>query len=375
MERRTFVSTLGKIGLGIAAAQFMGFPLSAANTIASEYKKWIWLVPETNTPLDTWRQRFEMMKSYGVHGIMAQVYSSHSTMYASKNLPVKADVLKTLIQAGKETGIEVHAWMWTMPNNHEETREKHPEWFAVNRLGQPSFSHPAYVDYYRFMCPNQQGVRDFLTQNVRELSAIEGLDGIHLDYIRFPDVILAEGLQPKYNIVQDKEYPQYDYCYCETCRKKFSEKTGIDPLKDMADPTSDKQWRQFRYDSITELVNELLVPEIKNGGKIASAAVFPNWESVRQQWSRWNLDAFFPMLYQNFYNMDIQWIGAQITKEIDAMNKHIPLYAGLYLPGLTPEQMSNAIEIARKSGASGYSLFSYNDITTAYWEKIGKKSD
>lgn len=374
MIRRTFVKQLGKIGLGLAAAEIIGFPVSASNPDVKNAKKWIWLIPETDLPFETWRKRFEMMQAYGIKGVLVQVYNGHTALYASRQLPFQADVLSTLIKAGREFGIEVHAWIWTMPNNNKEIREKHPEWFAVNRLGQPSFSNPAYVDYYRFMCPNQEGVRDFLVQNVKELGAIENLDGIHLDYIRFPDVILAEGLQPKYNIIQDKEYPQYDYCYCDTCRKKFSNEAGPDPLKDIADPSLDAHWRQFRYDSITDLVNNLLVPEIKNAGKTASAAVFPNWESVRQQWSRWDLDAFFPMLYQNFYNMNLQWIGDQITQELKVMNRDTNLYAGLYLPELTPEQMSGAIEIAQKAEASGYALFSYSDITRDHWNIIGKKA-
>jgi hypothetical protein len=34
-----------------------------------------------------------------------------------------------------------------------------------------------------------------------------------LDYVRYPDVILGADLQPKYNIVQDTELPEYDYGY------------------------------------------------------------------------------------------------------------------------------------------------------------------
>ena len=31
--------------------------------------------------------------------------------------------------------------------------------------------------------------------------------------MRYPDVILGADLQPKYNIIQDKELPEYDYDY------------------------------------------------------------------------------------------------------------------------------------------------------------------
>ena len=35
---------------------------------------------------------------------------------------------------------------------------------------------------------------NFLAEMYGNVAAVEEVDGIHLDYIRFPDVILAEGL-------------------------------------------------------------------------------------------------------------------------------------------------------------------------------------
>jgi len=72
--------------------------------------------------------------------------------------------------------------------------------------------------------------------NTNYTASPENFDHIHLRVINtyrtmFPDVILAEGLWAKYDLVQDKEYPQFDYCYCETCRNKFQKLEGIDPLK------------------------------------------------------------------------------------------------------------------------------------------------
>ena len=103
----------------------------------------------------------------------------------------------------------------------DSVHAEHPEWYNVNRNGDNSWDHPAYVGYYRFLCPSRPGVHEFLQKRVRELSAFD-VDGVHLDYIRYPDVILAESLQPHYDIVQDKEYPQYDYCYCDVCRAGFA---------------------------------------------------------------------------------------------------------------------------------------------------------
>lgn len=371
MKRRSFIKNLGLAGMGLMITKSCTFHSSKG--VASELdgnKKWIWSTLKHDESSEKWKPRFEKMKAHGIHGILFQVYSGHKALYPSVTLPYEYDLLNPLIKLGKEFGIEVHAWMWTMPNNNPYYIENQPDWYIVNRLGESAHSHPAYVDYYKFMCPNKPEVQEFLIKNVRELSAIKDLSGVHLDYIRMPDVILAEALQPNYNIVQDKEYPQYDYCYCDTCRSKFKDQTGLDPLKDIEEPAVNQAWNQFRYDSITHLVNDLLSPEIKKGGKLATAAVFPNWESVRQQWSQWNLDAYFPMLYHNFYNEDDEWIRKQLELEIAALKNSAPVYAGLYIPSLTPDQLTQALKKVSQTPAKGYSLFSFGDINEDHWNTI-----
>ena len=371
MKRRNFIKNIGIAGLGLMVTKSCTMP-SATSTISdtNNFKKWIWSTLRQDESIEEWKPRFEKMKAHGIHGILFQVYSGHKALYPSVTLPNEHDLLNPLIKLGKEFGIEVHAWMWTMPNNNPYYIENHSDWYIVNRLGESAHSHPAYVDYYKFMCPNKPEVQDFLVKNVRELSAIHGLSGVHLDYIRMPDVILAEALQPKYDIVQDKEYPQYDYCYCDTCREKFKEQTGLDPLKDIDEPAVNQAWNQFRYDSVTHLVNNLLAPEIKKADKLASAAVFPNWQSVRQQWSQWDLDAYFPMLYHNFYNEDDEWVRKQLEVEIAALKNPVPVYSGLFIPSLTPDELTAAINKVKQTPAKGISLFSFGDIKDDHWSKI-----
>ncbi|MGC8866037.1 MAG: family 10 glycosylhydrolase, partial [Bacteroidales bacterium] len=297
-------------------------------------------------------------------------YGSHKAFYENPVLPIEQNLLQRILALAAKEAMEIHAWMWTMPNNNPAYIQEHPDWYVVNRAGQPAHTHPAYVGYYKFMCPNHPEVREFLRRNVSFLASIPGLAGVHLDYIRMPDAILAEALQPKYNLVQDKEYPEYDYCYCAHCREGFKALTGKDPLTDLPDPTTDPQWRQFRYDSVTSLVNEVLAPAIHAEGKKASAAVFPNWESVRQQWINWDLDAFFPMLYHNFYNADIQWIGHQISHFKSLLPASKQLHAGLFVPSLSPEDLIAAEVVAQQNGASGVSFFDYTAFTVDHWQKL-----
>ena len=162
---------------------------------------------------------------------------------------------------------------------------------------------------------------------------------------------------------------QYDYPYSMRCREAFIEQTSIDPM-DLGDEAPyNKQWRQFRYDIITELVNDFLVPAAKNKNKNITAAVFPNWESVRQQWHNWNLDGFLPMLYHGFYNEDINWIGDQVAFAKRKLKPEQKLFSGLFMPHLkTADELQNAILIAKDNQANGFALFEGQNLKKEYFE-------
>jgi uncharacterized lipoprotein YddW (UPF0748 family) len=321
---------------------------------------------------DDWKKAFERIKKAGIDGILPEVYSSHETLFDHPNLPVKERWLERIIPLAHAAGLQVHAWMWTMPLNNPDLIKKHPDWFSVNRNGNPSNTHPAYVDYYKFMCPCNEEVAEFVAGNVEALAKIEDLDGIHLDYVRQPDVILAEAFQPKYGIVQDKEYPEYDYPYSENCRNQFKAKHGIDPMDLGDEAPQNEAWRQFRYDAVSNIVNNHCVPMARKYDKKITAAVFPNWESVRQEWHKWDLDAFLPMLYQGFYNADIDWIGEQVKNakiRLKAANNDKPIFSGLFLPHLeNPADLKRAIDIAKANGAKGVSFF--GDLKEEYLEVL-----
>lgn len=334
-------------------------------------KYWLWMRPNLKNSDEDWKKIFAEIKSLGFDAILPQIFSSNKALFEIENYETEEPWLERIIPLAHEAGLEVHAWMWTMPCNNPRIIEHHPDWYLVNRLGNPAHTRPAYVDYYKFLCARKKPVREFVQHRVKSLANISELDGIHLDYVRMPDVILAEALQPKYDIVQDKEFPEYDYCYCETCRAAYKEKTGIDPV-DIEDPANDKDWYQFRYDAVADMVNEYLVPVAKEKNKLITAAVFPNWESVRQQWHTFNLDAFLPMLYHGFYNEDIAWIGEETQKAIGRFDQKIPIFSGLFLPHLKPDELSKAVDFAYEGGASGFCLFAYNDLTPEMKESVKK---
>jgi uncharacterized lipoprotein YddW (UPF0748 family) len=209
---------------------------------------------------------------------------------------------------------------------------------------------------------------------MQEIAREPGVDGVHLDYVRHSDVILPRGLWAKYDLIQDREYPDFDFCYCDTCRETFASLHDTDPIE-LPDPPADEGWRRFRRDSVTGLV-KVLAEAVHEEGKPITAAVFPTpsiaRRLVRQAWDEWPVDAVFPMLYHSFYEEGLDWIGRGVREGLAAMAaRESPalsprrLYAGLYLPALSPEERIQAVGIARDAGAQGVSFFEMGGLGTS----------
>jgi uncharacterized lipoprotein YddW (UPF0748 family) len=273
------------------------------------------------------------------------------------------DFLNQLMPLARSKGIKVHAWMWTLNRPGDTIANKHPEWYSVNRAGKNSLEYRAYVDYYQWLSPFHPDAREHIKNNVRKLTNVDGLASIHLDYVRYVDVILGADLQPKYGLVQDRELPEYDYGYHPIAREGFKAIFGKDP-QEFEHPELSTEWRQYRLNAVSSLVNELVDIAHESGHKM-TAAVFPfpemSRQMVRQPWDDFNLDAAFPMLYNNFYRENVNWIGfatKQGVRDVD-----FPIYSGLFDPALKdPADLEKAIRLSKENGAKGISIFTANSL-------------
>jgi len=86
-------------------------------------------------------------------------------------------------------------------------------------------------------------------------------------------------------------------------------------------------------------------------------------DMVRQNWGEWNLNCYFPMVYHNFYNEDIDWIRKVMIEDKNTVGNGSKVFCGLYLPGLQNDNdVTKAINAAIEGGADGVSFFSYGSL-------------
>ena len=353
LDRRDFLELL--------AATLVGARFGPGLQSRDDFRAWVWFHASRPNDSAYWRRRMMKLRDAGITGVLVEGSNTGT---------------KVIADAAHQAGIEFHRWIFT---NYRffDTRAKreHPEWFSVSRNGDSSLTKPPYVPQYNWFCPTREPVRQYLRDIVDGIARRPEVDGVHLDYIRFIDVILPRGLWSRYNIVQDREYAQYDFCYCNVCIDKFRRQSGIDP-RTLKDPSENVAWREFRWNAITEMVTSLGQAARAHNKKI-TAAVFATptlaRQFVRQAWDTWPVDAVFPMLYHNFYEEDVDWIGRGAREGVVALEGRIPLYAGLFLPRLDPVQLARAIERSREAGAQGVALFSLNSLSAARLNVLARK--
>lgn len=342
MNKRDFIKTSLLTTLGAAAYKPVFGSQPQDKGKPAELKHWIWVSPDpAENPALLWKKYMEYAKA-GIKGIFfEQDFENH-------------------FRAAKSAGLEAHRWIWTLNRTDEDLLKNHPDWYSVNRKGESCATNPPYVGYYRWLCPSKPEVTEFLAGQVKTMLQKSYIDGIHLDYIRYADVVLPVNLWEKYGIEQTSELPQYDFCYCATCREKYKAQTGIDPL-DLKFPDQSPSWRRFRYNQVNTLVNHLadVAHQLK---KPVTAAVFPTPEIaqrlVRQDWTNWNLDGICPMIYHGFYRESVGWIGDAVNEGVKALCGRIPLYAGLFLSDFkSDDEIQKGITLSLQNGASGVVFF------------------
>src|SRR6185503_1795214 len=122
------------------------------------------------------------------------------------------DPLATTIARGHEAGLQVHAWInvnlvagtGELPSARSHVVFRHPEWLMVPRALAPELAttdpkSPGYLGrlarFVRsqsneieglYLSPVQPSSAAYTTSIVRDIVERYDLDGIHLDYIRYP---------------------------------------------------------------------------------------------------------------------------------------------------------------------------------------------
>ncbi|WP_169515972.1 putative glycoside hydrolase [Gaetbulibacter saemankumensis] len=327
----------------------------------SNFKLGVWITAQSDKSDEDYLNEFEKYSNAGIDEVLI-------------NTGTDPKLLERLVPLAKVKGLGVHAWIMAMNRPGDSIALQHPNWYMVSKEGKSCFDTRPYVDYYQWLCPTRKESRNHVLGLVEGLAKVEGIESVHLDYIRFPDIFLPIGLLPKYNLVQDEELPEYDFCYCDVCIREFEKIHHKNPLESK-NTSIDMEWKNFRLNAIKSVVNDAY-KIVHDNNKRLTAAVFPYPEMadhmVRQRWDKWDIDEVYPMIYHGFYNEEVDWVGFATGQGVaDLKHKTVGLNSGVYMPDFkSAEELKEAIILAKKNGAKGVAFFDGPQLTDAYLKTI-----
>ncbi|MBQ9669110.1 MAG: family 10 glycosylhydrolase [Prevotella sp.] len=232
----------------------------------------------------------ERLQKAGVNTVLIQTRVRATAIYPSSLEPWDAcmtgqagrspgyDPLQLCIEECHRRGMECHAWVVTIPVGKwnklgcQQLRKKFPK--LIRHIGEDGF-----------MDPEQAQTGDYLAEICREIVSRYDVDGIHLDYIRYPET------WPKASRRTTPAAKRREYI-TDIVRKINSAVKNEKPwVKLSCSPIG-------KYDDLTRY---------KSGGWNARTAVSQD----AQAWLREGLmDALFPMMYfqgNQFFPFAIDW--------------------------------------------------------------------
>lgn len=302
-----------------------------------------------------WKRTGRELASRGITDVFSNVAWPGLALYASPTLAVadiaraRGDLLAAGLEGAHAAGLRLHAWKvcWRTDKAPPELQRR---WRSEGRMQVSDAGRG--LDW---LCPTDPRNRGAELAAVRELATRHrDLDGIHLDYIRYPDS---------------------HACYCPGCRARFERQGGAAvaawPRDVRAGGAREDAFLAWRAAQVTAFVRDCR-SELRaaNPRLQLSAAVYGSYpscvRSVGQDWVRWVRDGWLDFACPMNYTEDPAKFARYVELQMQGLGRGFErkLVPGLGVTAaeshLTAAATIDQVLLARRSGAGGFALFDLN---------------
>ncbi len=298
----------------------------------------------------------DFSRSARVDTLFVQVYRSGKAWFPSEHADsepyndaakkVGEDPLALLIRLAHAQKIEVHAWvnMLSLSDNEKAPLlKKYGPEILTQKPGPKKKKLRDYkIDNQFFLEPADWRVREETSQIIEEIvKAYPELDGVQLDYIRYPD-----------------SHPFYGYSPESIAR--FKQMTGESDISE-----SNLKWKDWRRRQVTELVEILKrrASAIHPGIQFTTTGCAPYSRAIHecfQDWPAWGSSGLANFVTVMTYPPDVETFEKYLKnlKEKSSFEK-VNIAIGAYKLTDKPDIFQKQFEVCEKAGARGCVVFYY----------------
>lgn len=382
------------IGL-LAIVAILPFLVESASSASSPPEvRALWVTRSSLTSEDAIGAMVRSATASGFNTLLVQVRGRGDAYFSSRiepraetlaGQPAGFDPLATVIRLAHAEGLRVHAWLnvnlvssgTDLPASRSHLVYEHPEWLMVPRalayeLARIDPRSPEYLGRLArwtrsvsseveglYASPVHAGAVDRLTTIIGEILDSYPLDGLHLDYARYPS---SDFDYSRRTLEAFRAYIDAELTAAERVRfgaHDIAELVGVTDLKAA-------RWADFRRSRLNTLVMRVrTLAKNQRPDLVLSAAVYPDPDeaaTVRlQDWRSWIDHRLIDVVCPMAYTPDASIFAAQIASVRQVAGTR-PVWAGIGAYRLSSSQTIESIQIARRLGAEGIVLFSYDSL-------------
>jgi len=354
--------------------------LGADNQVAAAeaIHRGMWIIRDQLLKKELVDQFINFAEKNGFTDLFVQVRGRGDAFYRSAIVPLSPtivdpsfDPLQYILEQAHPRSIKVHAWLntyllWSSddkPTDPQHLLLQHPEWCTVDADGKKDI-HRREREFKNnnlegvYLSPLVPEVKTYLVEIIRELVEKYNVDGVHLDYIR---------------------YPKDSYDFNEVGRQRFKDVYGVDPIllsitnksffSGMEAKTIEQlieKWNDFRRDAITELVIDTREVIITTRKPIAlSAAVKPDPVEARyyfyQDWEKWLKSAYLDFAVPMNYTKSSEQFE-EILNKFDPLILKDKIWMGIAVYNQGRYDALTKVLVARTNGFNNLVFFSYESF-------------
>ncbi len=355
--------------------------------IENEFKG-VWLRPVEKNRYEI-QKTLDNIKATGITEVFLETYFHGYTIFPSKVMKkygltiqnpkfLMYDPLFVYIEEAHKRGIKIHCWFesFYLGNVNPSYDDKsilsvYPEWGNKNLANYDSTTYVQHKVEHNgyFLDPANPEVTTFLVELADEIVSRYNVDGINLDYTRYPTS-------------QKSDVPgfkQSNWGYTEIARNEFIELYEVDPVEIETDSVLWKKWNDYRQDKLYEyvkLMREALNAAVRGKDFLLSAVIFPDYdvclETKQQDWAKWSredlVDAFTPLILTSDNEL-----FSKILKEVKGKSTNrTKILTGLFVGFLDaePEDLLRQISVSRGLKSEGVILFDWAHLPLKYQEAL-----